>query len=284
MHAIDTNTALCAVIGNPVAHSLSPRMHNAAYSAAGLNYVYLAFHVEKVAGFLDGMRAMPSFRGVSVTIPHKRAVMDHLDEIEPMARHVGSVNTITNESGKLIGSTTDGCGALRALTENGVNITGRRVLFLGSGGAVRAVAFAVAELTKAAHVTILGRTQAHVEELVNDLHAAKLTRVAGGALEHDLRDAIATADIIVQGTSVGMEPHEGETCVPRELLCPGQVVFDMIYRPHETRLLRDARAAGCTVVHGIEMLLYQAALQFERWTGVTCPIDAMRESVGDIAR
>ena len=279
MHAIDTNTTLCAVIGNPVAHSLSPRMHNAAYAAAGLNYVYLAFRIENVGAFLDGVRAMPSFRGVSVTIPHKRVVMEHLDAIEPMAQHVGSVNTITNEAGRLIGSTTDGPGALRALTEAGVDLTDRHVLFLGTGGAVRAVAFAVAELTKAAGVTILGRTPAHVEELVNDLHAAGLPHVRGGPLDRDLRDAAASHDIVVQGTSVGMEPNDDETCVPRELLRPGQVVFDMVYRPHETRLLREAREAGCRVVHGIDMLLYQAALQFERWTGVPCPIDAMRGAV-----
>jgi len=106
MLPIDTNTRLCAVIGNPVAHSFSPRMHNAAYRAAALNYVYLAFHVEDVAGFLAGVRAMSSFRGVSVTIPHKREVMSHLDEIEDLARHVGSVNTITNEKGRLVGSDT----------------------------------------------------------------------------------------------------------------------------------------------------------------------------------
>ena len=279
MDTFDTSTTLCAVIGNPVAHSLSPRMHNAAYRAAGLNFVYLAFHVEKVAPFLDGVRAMPSFRGVSVTIPHKRDVMPHLDEIEPMARHVGSVNTITNDNGRLTGSTTDGPGALRALTEAGVNLTGRRVLFLGSGGAVRAVAFAVAEMTTVSHVTILGRTSAHVQELVADLHAADLSRASGGVLDRDLRDAIASHDIIIQGTSVGMEPNDGETCIPKDLLCPGQVVFDMVYRPHETRLLREAREAGCRVVHGIEMLLYQAALQFERWTGTACPIDAMRGAV-----
>lgn len=283
MHAIDTSTKLCAVIGNPVAHSLSPRMHNAAYRAAGLNYVYLAFHVEKVAAFLDGVRAMPSFRGVSVTIPHKREVMAHLDDIEPMARHVGSVNTITNENGRLVGATTDGPGALRSLTEAGINLTGRRVLFLGSGGAVRAVAFAVAEMSTASHITILGRTVSRVDELVADLHAANQTRVAGGSLERDLRDAIASHDIIIQGTSVGMEPNENETCVPKDLLCPGQIVFDMVYRPHETRLIREARAAGCQVVHGIEMLINQAALQFERWTGVACPIDAMRESVAELA-
>lgn len=282
MHTIDTATKLCAVIGNPVAHSLSPRMHNAAYRAASLNFVYLAFHVENVGAFLDGVRAVPSFRGVSVTIPHKRAVMDHLDVIEPMAQHVGSVNTITNDGGTLIGSTTDGPGALRSLTEAGINLCDRRVLFLGSGGAVRAVAFAVSEMTKASHVTILGRTRENVDELVSDLHEAGCTRVSGGSLIGDLREAIASNDIIVQGTSVGMEPNQHETCVPKDLLCPGQVVFDMVYRPHETRLLREAKEAGCTIVHGIDMLLYQAALQFERWTGASCPIDAMREAVSDL--
>lgn len=284
MHTIDTATKLCAVIGNPVAHSLSPRMHNAAYRAANLNFAYLAFHVENVGAFLDGVRTIPSFRGVSVTIPHKRAVMDHLDVIEPMAQHVGSVNTITNDGCKLIGSTTDGPGALRSLTEAGINLCDRRVLFLGSGGAVRAVAFAISEMTKASHVTILGRTRDNVDELVSDMHAAGCARVSGGSLADDLRDAIASSDIIVQGTSVGMEPNQHETCVPKDMLCPGQVVFDMVYRPHETRLLREAKEAGCTIVHGIDMLLYQAALQFERWTGTSCPINAMREAVSDLAQ
>ncbi|HRK36464.1 MAG TPA: shikimate dehydrogenase, partial [Candidatus Hydrogenedentes bacterium] len=245
MHTIDTQTRLCAVIGNPVAHSLSPRMHNAAYHAAGLNFVYLAFHVEDIAGFLAGVRAMPSFRGVSVTIPHKRAVMSHLDEIEDLARHVGSVNTITNDNGRLIGSTTDGPGALRALTEAGINLTGRRVLLLGSGGAVRAVAFAIAEMTRAEHVTILGRTAANVDELLRDLRQANLDHVTGGSLDAALAEAMATHDVVIQGTSVGMEPHDGQTCVPKELFRADQAVFDMVYRPHETRLLREAREAGC---------------------------------------
>jgi len=227
---------------------------------------------------------MPSFRGVSVTIPHKRAVMAHLDEVEPMARHVSSVNTVTNDNGRLIGSTTDGPGALRSLTEAGVDLTGKRVLFLGSGGAVRAVAFTIAETTKAEHITILGRTILNVQELVSDLNAANLDHVTGGGLDMNLRDAMQTHDIIIQGTSVGMEPNSDETCVPSDSFRPGQVVFDMVYRPHETRLLREAQAAGCRIVHGIEMLINQAALQFERWTGVPCPVDAMRDSVADVGR
>lgn len=279
MPIIDTSTKLCAVIGNPVAHSLSPRMHNAAYEAAGLNFVYLAFHVTDLPGFLAGMRAMPSFRGVSVTIPHKRAVMSLLDDVEDMARHVGSVNTITNENGRLIGSTTDGPGTLRSFAEAGVNLAGSNVLMLGTGGAVRAVAFAIAEMTTAARVTILGRTPAHVHELVRDLRQAGSDHVHGGSLADDLESAMNSHDIVIQGTSVGMEPNDGDSCVPKQWFRREQTVFDMVYRPHETRLLREAKDAGCRVIHGIEMLINQAALQFEQWTGEPCPIPAMRAAV-----
>ena len=145
MRGIDTATRLCAVIGNPVGHSLSPAIHNAAFRALDLNYVYLAFEVSDAGSCLAGMRVTPSFRGMSVTIPHKLSVIPHLDEIEPLAEKVGSVNTIANDNGRLVGSTTDGQGTLRAFSAADVNLEGRRVLFLGSGGAVRAVAFAMAE-------------------------------------------------------------------------------------------------------------------------------------------
>ena len=154
---INADTRLCAVIGHPVAHSLSPVLHNAAFRAAGLNCVYLAFDVTDVAACLQGMRAMPAFRGMSVTIPHKMAVMPHLDEIDPMARVVGCVNTVTNESGRLVGSVTDGVGTLRAFEAAGVQLAGRRILFLGAGGAVRAVAYAMALQSAPACITLLGK-------------------------------------------------------------------------------------------------------------------------------
>ncbi|MDX9972664.1 MAG: shikimate dehydrogenase [FCB group bacterium] len=282
---IDASTRLCAVIGNPVEHSLSPCMHNAAYEATGLNYVYVAFRVEDVAACLAGMKALAGFRGMSVTIPHKLAVMPQLDEIEPLARHVGSVNTITNENGRLIGSTTDGPGTLRAFEEAGVSLAGRRVLFLGTGGAVRAVAFAVAQAFPEVRMTILGRTGAHVAQLVDDLLQKGGANASGGDLDGDLESAMAEHDVIVQGTPVGMHPHPGDSPVPREWLRPEQVVFDMVYRPRRTRLIREAEAAGCRVVLGIEMLINQAVLQFERWTGVPAPVSAMRDAVlAELAR
>lgn len=280
MHPIDTATRVCAVIGNPVEHSLSPPIHNAAFEAAGLNYVYVAFRVEDVAACLAGMRAFDGFRGMSVTIPHKLAVMRHLDEIDPMAVKVGSVNTITHEGHRLVGSTTDGPGTLRAFQEAEVSLAGKRIVFVGSGGAVRAVAFAMADLAGAAHITILGRTATRVEGLVGDLRARTGASVAGGSLANDLTEAMASHDIVIQGTPLGMFPHAvDETAIPKMLLRPEHVVFDMVYRPFKTRLLREAEAVGCATIPGLEMLLNQAVLQFETWTGVAAPRDVMRAAL-----
>ena len=277
---IDTSTQLCAVIGNPVEHSLSPAIHNAAFQAAGLNFVYVAFRVEDVAGCLAGMRALEGFRGMSVTIPHKLAVMPHLDEIDPLAQRVGSVNTIVKEQGRLIGSTTDGPGTLRAFRDAHVPLEGKRVLFLGAGGAVRAVAFAMAEQSGASQVTLLGRSPQKVKALKRDLEATSPVPVFSGSLETDLERAVAEHDVLIQGTPTGMHPASTqETLVPQAWLRPELVVFDMVYRPLETRLLLEARETGCQTIGGIEMLLNQAVLQFETWTGIAAPYPAMRQAV-----
>jgi len=276
---IDTATQLCAVIGNPVGHSLSPHMHNAAFRAAGLNYAYLAFQVEDVARFITGMRAMPSFRGCSVTIPHKEAVMPHLDSIDPMAAFAGSVNTITREAGdSLSGRSTDGPGTLRAFADAGVALEGKRVVFTGAGGAVRAVAFAFADQGKVGALTLLARDPAKAARLAAEVSDKTGVEVSVGDLSADIAGALDGADVLVQGTPIGMSPNKDASCVPAEALHPGLTVFDMVYRPHETRLIRDAKAAGCPVIHGIEMLIAQAALQWEGWTGQDCPVDAMRQA------
>lgn len=283
MRVLDTETRLCAVIGHPVGHSLSPAMHNAAFRAVGLNYVYLAFDVERLADFAAGMRAMAGFRGASVTIPHKVEIIPHLDEVDAQASRVGSVNTILRlDDGRLFGATTDGRGTLRAFSEAGVSLSGRRVLFLGTGGAVRAVAFAMAEEAVPERITILGRTRAHVERLVSDLRHSARVLVEGGPLDDGVGAAVERHDVICQGTPVGMYPHgTGETLVPRAALRAGQVVFDMVYRPQRTRLIEDALDAGCQCILGLEMLLYQAALQFEMWTGHAAPVPVMRAALLD---
>lgn len=283
MPTIDAETGLCGVIGNPVKHSFSPALHNAAFEAAGLNFVYLAFEVSDVAGCLAGMRAIPSLRGLSVTIPHKLAVIEHLDALSPMAQKVGSVNTIARDGDRLVGDTTDGPGAVRAFEEAGVSLTGKRVLFLGSGGAVRSVAFAVADLCRPERVTLLGRTSSKVEALAEDIRDKSGATVNTGDLVADIEEAMTEHEVIVQGTPIGMMPeHIGQTCVPAETLREEHVVFDMVYNPHRTQLVQDAEAAGCTVVYGIEMLIQQAALQFERWMGQAAPVDAMRSAVAPL--
>ncbi len=280
MRSIDAATGLCAVIGHPVGHSLSPRIFNAAFDAANLNYVYLAFDVTDVAGFLSGVRATPSFRGVAVTIPHKLAVIEHLDRLDPLAKKIGSANTITNEGGVLAGTTTDGLGALRAFDRAGVDLTGLRVLFLGSGGAVRAVAFTIADRCAPACITLAGRTPANVSSLAHDLNAATRAKIRTAELGGDIARLMAEHDVIVQGTSLGMQGETaGEMPVPPETLLPNHVAFDMVYRPHRTPFIRAAESTGCKVVYGIEMLLGLAAIQFEGWTGQGAPVSAMRQAV-----
>lgn len=277
---INTETILCAVIGNPVAHSLSPAIHNAAFEAVRANGVYLAFCVDNVPSCLQGMRALPNFRGLSVTIPHKEAVMPHLDEIDALARHVGCVNTITHRNGRLIGTSTDGLGTLRAFEDAGVNLRGRRILFTGAGGAVRAVAFAMAERARPEKITLLGRSAERLSALVRDLREGTDTPIEAGTLSADVEKAARTHDVIVQGTPVGMHGHdEGRSCIPAETLRSDQVVFDMVYRPLKTRLIQDAEAAGCTTIPGAEMLVNQAALQFEAWMGMDAPREVMRKAL-----
>jgi shikimate dehydrogenase len=277
---IDVDTQLCGVIGNPVGHSLSPLIHNAGYGAQGLNFVYLAFEVVDVGACLAGMRSMPNFRGLSVTIPHKLQVIEHLDVVEDMARRVGSVNTVTNEDGKLIGSTTDGLGVTRALDEAGIALDGKRVLFLGAGGAVRAVAFAVAERVGDGSITILGRTPSRVEPLIQDLTDGTDASVSMGHLVDDVAEAVGNAEVIIQGTPIGMYPESvGESCVPTNCLREEQVVFDMVYRPLKTKLIEDAEATGCTTIFGTEMLVQQAAAQYSRWTGEDAPVAVMRDAL-----
>jgi len=279
---VSAETRLCAVIGSPVAHSLSPLIHNAAFEALGLNFVYLGFQVDDVEACLSGMRAMSGFVGMSVTIPHKRSVMSHLDSISSLAEKIGSVNTVSKVDGKLEGTSTDGLGTLRAFKSAGIDISGKDVLFLGSGGAVRAVAFAVADEGCARSVKILGRTRANVDSLVNDIAAKTRVRVSGGNFDSDLVAAMAEHEVIIQGTPLGLEPEMAElTVVPAELWCAEHVAFDMVYRPLETRFLREAGAAGCRVITGIEMLVHQAALQFDIWTGRDAPFDVMRSAAID---
>ena len=278
--SITAGTRLCAVIGNPVGHSLSPALHNAAFDALGLDFVYLAFRVEDVKSALAGMRALGNFRGMSVTIPHKIEAMNHLDEIAEVDRSIGSINTIINENGTLVGLGTDGPGALKALIEAGVGLDGKNILLLGSGGAARAIAFTLARNTRPGRLVLLDINEGMLQGLTADLETGTGARIESAPLsDGSLVRAMAQADVIVNCTPIGMHPNEDATLIPAGLLRPGQAVFDIVYNPLETKLLADARARGLKAVSGVEMFINQAVLQFRHFTGVDAPVEVMRRVV-----
>jgi shikimate dehydrogenase len=277
MPTIDAKTRLCALIGNPVEHSLSPAIHNAAFQHLGLNYVYVAFKVEDVAGALRGIRALTGIRGVSVTIPHKVAVLPYLDEIAPTARNIGAVNTIVLDQDRLTGYNTDASGALAALRAGNAPVDGARVLVLGSGGAARAIAFALCMDAKVSDLTILAVIDQERDRLVRDLRDKTGAPVSGFQLTPEtLGRHIPDVQTMIHCTPVGMSPNVGETCVPAALLASHLTVMDIVYNPLETRLLTDARRAGCRTVRGLEMFLHQAVGQFELWTQQPAPVGVMR--------
>jgi shikimate dehydrogenase len=277
---IGTGTQLCAVIGNPIAHSLSPAIHNAAYEKLNLDFVYLAFRVKDVQSALAGMRALENFRGMSVTIPHKIEAMKYLDQIAEPDRAIGSVNTVINEKGKLLGLGTDGPGALKALTDADVDIDGQNVLMVGSGGAARAIAFTLAQKTRLNQLAILDIDEIMLKGLVNDLKAGTDSRIIPALLGPDtLISAMKTADVIIHCTPVGMHPNGDSSLIPSTLFRTGQVVFDIVYTPLETKLLFEAKSHGLKVISGVEMFINQAVLQFEHFTGVDAPIEIMRHVV-----
>ncbi|SPP63892.1 shikimate dehydrogenase [Nitrospira lenta] len=274
---IDAHTGFCGVIGNPVEHSLSPAIHNAAFQQLRLNLVYLAFRVEAIGEAIKGLRALGGFRGASVTIPHKVSSMPFLDEIDPTARHIGAINTIVAKQGALIGYNTDATGALRALRGGVGSLAGKRVVMVGSGGAARAIAFALAGESGLAGFTLLGVDANERSRLAADLRSKTALSVEEAHLDEAmLEKTLPASHILVHCTPIGMSPKTEGTCVPASLLHSGLAVMDIVYNPRETQLLKDARQAGCVTIPGLEMFLHQAAAQFELWTNHTAPADIMR--------
>ena len=276
--SINGKTRVCGIIGDPVEHSLSPAMHNAAFKALGLNIVYVTFTVktDKLKDAISGAQSL-GLLGLNVTMPHKTAVMTYLDEIDSSAQSIGAVNTILNERGKLFGYNTDGKGAMIALQENGVDHEEKRMLLLGAGGAAKAIAF------QAAHdvdeLVILNRTPEKAEQLAELLHKQFGGRVKGGTLSTEvLKKELENADILVNATSVGMHPDVNASPVPSSLLRRDLCVMDIVYNPLKTKLLKDAEAVGAKVVSGLEMLLYQGAVAFEIWTNCPAPVDVMKKA------
>ena len=273
-------TRVYGVIANPVAHSMSPAIHNAAFKECGVDAVYLPFRVDAPAEFIPAYRQLP-VDGYSVTIPHKEAVIPLLDEVEPLARRIGAVNTIVLRDGRLCGSNTDWSAAVAAIKSGlpeGEKLAGKAVLLLGAGGAARAMAFGLAE--RGCRVLIANRTHERAVRLAADVgcKAIPLDQLASpsGHASRVTRHASAPYDILVNATSLGMHPRVEDTPLDASLLRPEALVFDSVYNPLETRLLREARAAGCRTVDGLEMFVNQAAQQFELWTRLPAPRSLMR--------
>lgn len=270
-------TRICGVIADPVEHSVSPAMHNAAFSHMGIDYLYVPFRVEKerLGEAITGMRAL-NIRGLNVTIPHKVAVIPFLDKLDNLAQRIGAVNTIVNDDGILRGYNTDATGFLQALLEKEIEPQGKRVVVLGAGGASRAISLILAE--RGSNVTILNRTENKAKEQASRVSQLCRREVQASKLDREnLAQVLDKADILVNATSVGMSSNIEGTLVPADLIQPTLVVFDIVYNPIKTRLLREAEAAGAKTISGIEMLVWQGALAFELWTGVKAPIKLMRE-------
>lgn len=262
---IDGRTRVYGILGRPVAHSLSPAMHNAAFAHVGINAVYVPFEVQDLGRAVAGLRGL-NIGGVSVTIPFKEEIIPLVDEVVGPAARMGAVNTVVNEGGRLVGHNTDWLGAVAALKEK-TELQGRQILILGAGGAARAIVYGVLEAG--------GRV------CVTDIDFPKATTLAREfgveALESGQVDT-CKAEILINATPVGMAPHADDIPLAPELLSRFRLVMDIVYRPLQTRLLQEARARGCEVVDGLRMLIHQGAAQFTLWTEQPAPVAVMAEA------
>jgi len=275
---------LTGLFGYPVEHSFSPAMHNSAFKEVNLNYLYLPFAIkpENVEEAVKGIKAF-DLRGVNVTIPHKQAVIPYLDELSEEAELIGAVNTIENKDGKLIGYNTDGRGFIRSLKEEGdFEAKGKKALIIGAGGASRAVAFQLA-LEGIDKIYISDLSQDLAKVLADDVNSKvdKAKAIVVDSKETD--EIVAKVDLLVDATPVGMYPKvDVKPVVSTEVLHKDLVVYDLVYNPLETVLLKAAKEAGAKAVSGLGMLLYQGAIAFEIWTDVDAPIKIMRNALEEM--
>lgn len=278
---IDGRTQLIGLLGWPVAHSLSPAMHNAAAAALGLNWVYVPLPVRPgaVAAAVRGLAAL-GFLGANVTVPHKQAIMLALDEVSPAARTIGAVNTIVvarDDSGWLLGENTDWVGFRDDLVALGVPVAGRDCLVLGAGGSARGVVYALAQAGGRIHV--LARRPEQAAGLLADLRLGP-DYTSGTLADLPQVSKAMSAPLIVNTTPLGMSPHSEASIWPADLALPrGAFVYDLIYNPRRTRLLDQAAAAGCESSNGLGMLLRQGMAAFALWSGQTPDMGVMRQAL-----
>ena len=271
---INKETKLYGIIGNPVSHSMSPAIHNAAFTEKGLNNVYVPLKIANIDTFMKECREI-DFQGFSVTIPHKESVLPLLDDLDPNARRIGAINTIVNRNGKLTGYNTDCMAAVIglecSLKETDETLNNKKVSIIGAGGAARAIAFGLKE--KGCDITIFNRTIERAEKLSHDVKC----KFESFEEIHQI-----DSDILINTTSIGMFPNVDQTPVSKDILKEGMIVFDAVYNPIETRLLREANENGCHTVNGLSMFINQAAEQFRLWTNIDAPIELMTKVVKEM--
>lgn len=276
---IDGSTRIVGVFGAPIAHTASPAMHNAAFAALKLNWVYVAFHVVPgdLRAALEGVRRL-GMAGVNLTVPHKLLALDLVDEVDAPARQLGAVNTIVVRHGKLHGYNTDGYGIVQGLRDAfRLSLKNKRVLVLGAGGAGRTIAL-TAGREGARTVTVANRTVARAEVIARELRRTGVTGCAVPLTCAGLADVMPAVDVVINATSVGLKRGESLGVKPT-LFRPGQFVYDTIYQPAETALLRTAARAGARTANGLSMLLHQGAQAFTLWTNRRAPVAVMRRAL-----
>jgi shikimate dehydrogenase len=275
-------TKLIGVMGWPISHSRSPRMHNTAFTSMKLDYIYVPLLVEPayVKAAVQAIRAF-NMAGANVTIPHKESVVKHIDTLSETANLIGAVNTIINNNGVLFGHTTDPDGICGALAKAGCKFKGQRTVIVGSGGSARTAIF-TALLNGAESVTIVARNIEKTKQLITYVNK-RLKACAVIAFKQGSKQAasaIASATLLINTTPVGMGTFAKETPVEKKLLHSGLTVFDMVYSPPLTRLLSEAKANGANIVQGIDMLVFQGMASFELWTGKKPKYELFRKGFG----
>ncbi len=275
-----TTKTFC-LIGYPVEHSMSPTMWNPALQELGLDYVYVAYdvHPDGLEKAIDGMRAL-GIKGMNVTIPHKENVIQYLDEIDPIAQKMGAINTIKNDDGVLKARNTDAGGAKKSLIDAGCQISGKNILFLGSGGVARSVAYILSEeANKIVLTDIVEKTALTVAKEIKENMGANIEgKLSSKEL---LKEEIKNADILINATPLGMHPKVDASPISKELLHEDLFVFDVIYNPLRTKLMKDAAEIGCKTLGGLDMLVNQGVLAFEWWTGKNPNATLMRSKIID---
>ncbi|EKQ54939.1 MAG: shikimate 5-dehydrogenase [Methanobacterium sp. Maddingley MBC34] len=267
------------IMGDPVEHSLSPPMHNAAFHQLKLDYVYVPFHVKRgnLAPAILGARNM-GIKGLNLTIPHKIEVINYLDELDEAAELIGAVNTVKFTENNAIGYNTDGFGAVKAI-EEATPVKGKKIIIIGAGGAARAISFQLL-LSGVGEVLIANRTLEKACNLKNDLKETFNTSLGCLGLEDELKLELKDADVLINTTPVGMHPHQDdEPVVTSDMMHSDLVVNDIVYNPLETGILREAGKAGAQIVPGTKMLIYQGLEAFRIWIGITPPVEVFEAAL-----